>query len=129
MLRIHCKSVRNVRHVNKPNRMWWGFPTLKVRPGKIYKLLHECGGTQWAVVEVDAELWNKQFLSKLKVSIHVHGWNSLTALPDITVYSPHVGKHSTYRSTPVVSGLYVADTHQAASNLCPDALFNLEFTE
>ena len=43
MLRIHCKSVISIHRVNKPKRMWWSFPNLKIRPGKIYKLLHECG--------------------------------------------------------------------------------------
>ena len=51
MLRIHCKSLINIHRVNKPKRIWWGFPTLKVRPGKVYKLLHECGGKHWAVIE------------------------------------------------------------------------------
>lgn len=129
MLRIHCKSLIKIHRVNKTKRMWWGFPNLKIRPGKIYKLLHECGGTKWSVLEIDEGLWNKQFLSKLKSHIHTHGWNALANIPGVTLYSPVIGKHSTYRSTPTVSGLYVADTHNATSNICPDALYCLEYLQ
>ena len=110
MEKVHTKSLVKVRTFTKPKRMWWSFPELVYRPDRLYKLLHEVGGGNWRLLEVDPEQWSKCTLSYLKSTIWLNGWDTLNHLEGIRVWSPITDRIEISMITPITPGLYLADT-------------------
>lgn len=125
-MRIHTitlKSIGLARVYLGHYERYWYFPQLEYKADHTYKLIRPIGESDWCVIEVPTELWNRSVLTEVQRLIRLVGIDGLVLPEEINVYK---SKHSVpIKGTDIkTSGVYLVGNKEHFRETRPVHIFH-----